>query len=246
MRHSVAIICIVVLACSAIGQAISFGNISLVNLQTGVTYVLLTSDRNALVSHSNGAAIAVTLPQCGSAGFPSGWYYWTQNRGVGTVTITPTTSTVDGAATLALTTNQGAGLFCDGTNYYTMRGIGGGAIDAIRVVFDGGGSTITVGSVGYRRLPVACTAVGWSFVAVGSSPTATIDIWRVATGTALPTVANTIMGTKPALATGNALKSTTLTGWNPTAFSADDILGFNVDAVTASTWMEFTLYCTRN
>jgi hypothetical protein len=54
---------------------------------------------------------------------------WVDNRGAGALTITPTTSTIDGAASLALTTNQGCLVASDGTNYYTMRGIGaGGAI----------------------------------------------------------------------------------------------------------------------
>jgi hypothetical protein len=50
-----------------------------------------------------------------------------QNLGVGTLTVTPTTSTVDGAASLALTTGQGVLICSDGTNYFTSRGIGGAA-----------------------------------------------------------------------------------------------------------------------
>lgn len=98
-----------------------------VNLQTGTTYTYLTADKSALVSHSNAAAIAGTLPQAGAA-FPSGWFVYVQNVGVGTLTITPTTSTVDGAATLALTTGQGVIIVSNGTHYYTMRGIGGGSV----------------------------------------------------------------------------------------------------------------------
>jgi hypothetical protein len=94
-----------------------------VNAQTGTTYTVLTGDRGKLVTHTNGSAIAVTLPQAGGT-FPANWFYWTQNRGAGTVTITPTTSTIDGAATLALTTGQGALIVSDGTNYFTSRGIG--------------------------------------------------------------------------------------------------------------------------
>jgi hypothetical protein len=95
----------------------------LVNAQVGTTYTYLTGDRAKLVTHSNAAAIAGTLPQAG-ASFPSGWYLDVQNRGAGTLTITPTVSTVDGAASLVLTTNQGARVVSDGTNYFTQRGIG--------------------------------------------------------------------------------------------------------------------------
>jgi hypothetical protein len=41
-----------------------------------------------------------------------------QNLGVGTVTITPTTSTINGASTLVLATNMGAFIWSDGTNYH--------------------------------------------------------------------------------------------------------------------------------
>ena len=99
---------------------------SSVNAQTGTTYTILNGDRGKLVTHTNAGAIAVTLPQAGSGGnFANDWFYCTQNRGAGTVTITPTTSTIDGAASLALTTNQGACIWSDATNYFTMRGIGG-------------------------------------------------------------------------------------------------------------------------
>lgn len=96
-----------------------------VNAQTSTSYTYLSGDRRKLVTHTNGSAIAGTLAQATGA-FGAGWHMWVQNRGVGTLTITPTTSTIDGAATLALTTGQGCLIASDGTNYYTMRGIGGG------------------------------------------------------------------------------------------------------------------------
>jgi len=97
-----------------------------VNPQTGTTYTMNTSDLGKLVTFSNAGSVAVTLPQCTSSGFPDTWYSYLENRGVGTVTVTPTTSTIDGAASLAITTNQGFIVSCRGTdtNYYTTRGIG--------------------------------------------------------------------------------------------------------------------------
>lgn len=98
-------------------------SVHLVNAQTGTTYTYLDSDRAKLVTHTNGSSIAGTLPQAGAASsFISGWYMDAQNRGAGTLTITPTTSTIDGSASLALTTGQGVRIFSDGTNYFTMRG----------------------------------------------------------------------------------------------------------------------------
>jgi hypothetical protein len=100
-------------------------NTTPVNAQTGTTYTVLTTDRGKLVTHTNASSIAVTLPQAGS-GFEAGWFYDVQNRGAGTVTITPTTSTIDGASSLAVQTNQGCRIFSDGTNYFTQRGLGSG------------------------------------------------------------------------------------------------------------------------
>jgi hypothetical protein len=49
------------------------------------------------------------------------------------------------------------------------------------------------------------------------------------------------MGTKPALAAGNALRSTTLTGWTTMTYAAGDIIIFNIDAVANATWLTFAL-----
>lgn len=108
-----------------------YGVGSQVNAQTGTTYTYLTTDFRKLVTHTNGSSIAGTLPQAG-ASFPAGWFMLVQNRGAGVLTITPTTSTIDGAATLVLNQNEGAIVISDGTNYFTMRGktivgAGGGA-----------------------------------------------------------------------------------------------------------------------
>lgn len=97
-----------------------------VNAQVGTTYTVLQGDLAKLLTFSNAAAVAVTLPQAGSGGnFASGWSTCFQNRGAGTVTITPTTSTIDGAASLALAQTQGACVYSDGTNYFTQRGTSG-------------------------------------------------------------------------------------------------------------------------
>jgi hypothetical protein len=93
----------------------------LVNAQTGTTYTYQTGDRGKLVSHSNASAIAGTLPQA-SASFPSGWFVDVQNTGAGTLTITPTTSTIDGVSSIVLVTGQGVRIYSDGTNYFSMRG----------------------------------------------------------------------------------------------------------------------------
>lgn len=92
-----------------------------VNNQTGTTYTLAAGDLAKMVTISNASSVAVTLPQA-TGSFAAGWYTVVENRGSGTVTITPTTSTIDGASSLALNQNQGVTIASDGTNYYTFRG----------------------------------------------------------------------------------------------------------------------------
>lgn len=96
-----------------------------INPQTGTTYTYLTTDFGKLVTHLNVASIAAALPAAGAT-FPAKWFVFVQNLGAGVLTITPTTSTIDGAATLVLNQNEGTLIVSDGTNYFTMRGKGGG------------------------------------------------------------------------------------------------------------------------
>jgi hypothetical protein len=110
------------------------------------------------------------------------------------------------------------------------------------ITISGSGGVIATGPK--EGFPVAgdnYTISGWSITAMGTSPTATIDIWKIAAGTALPTVANTIMGTKPALAVGNVVNSTVTTGWNTTV-TKGDIWGLNVDACSNATNMVVQIF----
>ena len=92
-----------------------------VNAQAGTSYTVLSSDRGKLVTLTNASAVAVTLPQAGSS-FPVGWFAEFENRGAGLVTITPTTSTINGGATVTLSTNQSLKIISDGTNYFALLG----------------------------------------------------------------------------------------------------------------------------
>lgn len=98
----------------------------LTNSQTGTTYTVLTTDRGKVLRQANASAVATTLPQAGTSLFVTGFWFDVVNRGAGTVTITPTTSTINGAATLVLTTDRGAHIVSDGTNYTALL-FGGGS-----------------------------------------------------------------------------------------------------------------------
>jgi hypothetical protein len=86
------------------------------NAQTGTTYTVLTGDLAKVVTHSNASPVAVTLPAAGGS-FPDGWFYIAKNIGAGDVTITPTTSTIAGAANIVLSTGEFCLITSDGTNY---------------------------------------------------------------------------------------------------------------------------------
>lgn len=151
-----------------------------VNAQTGTTYTYLAGDRGKLVTHTNASAIAGTLPQATGA-FGANWFMFVQNRGAGTLTITPTTSTIDGSATLALTTGQGALIVSDGTNYYTSRGGAGGSGSqkVIQVACSDQTTALTTGTAKVTfRMPFAMTltAVRASLNTASSSGNPAIDV----------------------------------------------------------------------
>lgn len=106
-------------------QVKTYSQTSAVRATTTTSEALANSDQGKLVTFSNAGAVACTIAQAGSGGnFAAGWVASLKNLGVGTVTCTPTTSTVDGAATVTLTTGQGLDLYSDGTNYFTQAGKG--------------------------------------------------------------------------------------------------------------------------
>ncbi len=107
----------------------------MVNAQTGTTYTVANTDCDPqgrkLLTFNNAAAVAVTLPQAGASGsFIGGCIITAQNIGLGTVTITPTTSTINGGTTLALNSGAGAAIYNDSTpaatgNYWSNTGSAG-------------------------------------------------------------------------------------------------------------------------
>lgn len=87
------------------------------NTQTGTTYTYLITDNGKHVTHSNASSIAGTLPQATATTFVDGFEMLVENVGAGTLTITPTTSTINGAASITLPTGTYAIVTSDGTNY---------------------------------------------------------------------------------------------------------------------------------
>lgn len=109
------------------------------------------------------------------------------------------------------------------------------------VVFDGLGVALTAGKTVYTTISYACTISAWNMTV--DAGTATVDIWKVATGTAVPTVTNTIVASAaPAVSTGTALHSTTLTGWT-TSVTANDVIGLNLKTVATAKLVNLDVQC---
>ena len=98
---------------------ISAGGVA-INPQTGTNYAIVASDFGKLVQLSNASAQTPTLPVASTPG--ANWVTNVCNIGAGIQTITPTTSTIGGAASYALRGGSAAAPVCvtiqsDGTNY---------------------------------------------------------------------------------------------------------------------------------
>lgn len=106
---------------------------------------------------------------------------------------------------------------------------------------DTAGSALSSGSVVYFTIPYACTIQAWNITV--DAGTATFDIWKIATGTAIPTVTNTITASAlPAIASGTAIHSTTLTAWT-TSVSQNDIIGIQLKIVATAKFAELDIQC---
>lgn len=113
----------------------SFQQAASVNAQTGTPYTLVVADFGRLVTFS-ASPTAVTLPQ--AIGSFSNYNVFLKNVGGGTVTVTPTVSTIDGVASLAIPAGGTAWIVSNGSNYVSYAGSGGGG---------GGGGSGTVTNI---------------------------------------------------------------------------------------------------
>jgi hypothetical protein len=154
----------------AINSAVLNAN-ALINAQTGTSYTILTTDSGKLDTFSNASAIAVTLPSATTSGFGAGFSFDVQDVGASTVTITPTTSTINGAATLVLTANKGCSITSDGTNYQVSACT---AVDASSLNLSVGGGTSATPNCSYSLNYSTATAASGTFTInapTGCTPT---------------------------------------------------------------------------
>ncbi|HWE49364.1 MAG TPA: hypothetical protein VG273_06225 [Bryobacteraceae bacterium] len=138
----------------------------------------------------------------------------------------------------------------DGTSIRVVEaglgsGSGGGSTPviphAIGFTFDGGGAALTAGTTKYLTVPFACTITAWNMAV--DAGTATVKTWKTTTGTAVPTAANSISTTGVSISSGTAIHSANLSDFTTTSIATNDILGFNLSAVSGATQVNFIVEC---
>lgn len=150
----------------------------IINKQVGTSYTIASDpggDRGSSIIMTNAAAMAVTLPQAGSVGYASSFYFSLTAAGGGAVTITPGTSTINGASTLVLLTGMSASITSDNTNYFArVTGYGSGTTGSIGGAIVGVGcdtGTVTINGATTSMVPVVVAstsgAPGAGFTATG-------------------------------------------------------------------------------
>lgn len=98
--------------------------------------------------------------------------------------------------------------------------------------YNDGGVLVAANSAPFT-LPFACTIQGWN-ASVAPSGTATFKVWKIATGTVIPTVSNSINTSGVGVSSGTSVKSTTLSDFTATTVSPNDIVIISMTAVTGS------------
>lgn len=187
---------------------VGFNAIAGVNQQSGAGYTIQTTDFAHLVAVTNSSAQTVKLPSTAPA---VGWWVYIQNIGTGTWTVNPNGNNLDGAASnTTLTANQGLMVFSDGSNYFTMRGVGGAAPNVTFLTPASGTSSGTTVSTS------AADVATWSISGLTSQDELII------TGTIEATTQQT---------TGYTIRSGTTVIWRPdnqAVIPAGQIIGFRV------------------
>lgn len=110
-------------------------------------------------------------------------------------------------------------------------------------IFDGGGSAVANGSTIYLGCPYAGSITAYTIMV--DTGTCTIKTWKVASGTAIPTVSNSISTSGVAISSGTAIRSTTLSDFTTTTVAANDLIAFNITAISGATKITFLLEVTK-
>lgn len=110
---------------------------------------------------------------------------------------------------------------------------------------DPAGAALTAASTttSYVTVPFACTIAGYNLLV--DAGTVTVKFWKIATGTAIPTVSNVINTSGVGIASGTAIHSATTSDFTTTTVTANDIVAMNITAVATAKYVQGVLQCNQ-
>lgn len=184
--------------------------------QTGTNYPIVDGDRAKVIYLSNASAQTPTLPSAATLTNSNGWFVTACNIAAGIQTITPTTSTIGGAASYALPGGSAISPRCvnivsDGTNYLVVPQ------GNVYLIASGtaamGTSAITAGTCATVVTVSAPGVVTTDVVAVGfnGDPTATTGYLPTAMLTLVPYPTANNINVKACNLTGSSITPAALT-----------------------------------
>lgn len=112
------------------------------------TDAVVTGDRLTWLTSSNAGAVALSLPQAGTAGFASNFAFGVKVTGAGNVTITPAVSTVDGNATLVVKQGQNCTLTSIDNANYISRCASGQLVAGTNITFTPSANGVSIAASG--------------------------------------------------------------------------------------------------
>lgn len=106
-------------------------------------------------------------------------------------------------------------------------------------------SALTTSSVSQTvTVPFACTISAYALAfGPGDTGTITVKFWKVATGTAIPTISNVINTSGVGIASGTANRSATVSDFTTTTVTANDMIAMVVTAVATTKSITGVLQC---
>ena len=125
---------------------------------TGSTDTIVDGDGGGMVTYNSASAVAVTIGEAEDGiNFLKDWFTHVRNVNAGAVTVTPTTSTINGASTLVLANGDSAMIWSDGTNYQAIVWRGATSTETLENKTLGTGCTATTQSAGDNSTKIATT-----------------------------------------------------------------------------------------
>ena len=209
----------------------TIASIETVNLQSGVTsYAFSVSDQATLLEFTNNSnQINATLPGTALA---SGWWVDVQNTGSHALVITPASGTINGGASLTLSSGSGARIASNGTNYYIQGGIQSSSSITLTGDATGSGSgsiATTVGSIGGKTVSLAGALSTSGAYSIALTATGNTSLTLPTSGT-LTALGNTVTGT------GNIVLASSPTLTTPTlgVATATSVNGLTITSGTGT------------